>query len=505
MNPKMLQRMVVNGALGGQFLKVVPFTLSASDSFNRANGALGTTDGVGIDGIAGGSGLSWVEQVGTWGITSNRARANTVVANNAIATVDTGKTDGVICAKITTSSAGGVIARYVDANNYARVRVTTTSIDVIQIIGGASTTLWSLASVVYIADADIVVRLDGNRISLEYNGEYYGSWALDVSLAASTLHGIYVNAAGSGLNISEWHFINLPEFQVIEHPSILQPLTGEYLITTPLRGESGVRCAEWDVRQEKVKISGYTWTSNTRHLFGLKLVTIANGSKVVLSDGQGWEAAGSIGADADLEATYNYFGSIHQNEQCQSCVVSVRGMASVPRWKRVYCTSLTIDQNINTIYPADKTSVIGTTKMRHSFDSAGLRVNRTHTYQPGYKIYTFYGAMMPINNPLLDTYQVGENASAVMVMDGNPKNLNTETSIFKSWAAGGNYRVVMSLPTGGPSDPADWSKAVGFKGWFKDNADGKGKHYVNFVSGNFADRVTAETSSHIVQYWVEKQ
>lgn len=56
----------------------VSFTLAASDSFNRAdNTVLGNTDGAGIDGVTGGSGLAWVNQVGTFEVTADVTRATT--------------------------------------------------------------------------------------------------------------------------------------------------------------------------------------------------------------------------------------------------------------------------------------------------------------------------------------------------------------------------------------------------------------------------------------------
>jgi hypothetical protein len=358
--------------------------------------------------------------------------------------------------------------------------------------------------VAYVADAELVVRLDGLRISMEYNGTYIGSATINVAFAAATSHGVYVNAAASTFNFDEWHFINLPSYASVQSPSIVQVLVGEYLITTPVRNDT-TRFSEYDIRHEKTTVAGYAFTSNVRHLFGIDLVTIATGAKSTVGNGQGWESAGLIGADADLVGDYGYFGSIHQSEQLQAFTLSLSGAASLPRWKRVYCRWIAIDQAINTIYPKDKTTVIGTTTMRHYFTGDTLSVMRLHTYSAGYQIYGWYAAMMNVDNPYVDWYKVGDEAAAAMVLDDGAKNLGTETSYYRAWLNGGDFTVVMHLPTGGPDNSGDWSKSGNFKGWFKDNATSPQKFYANYVDSDFADRVAAVASQHTVQYWVENR
>ncbi|MBN1430436.1 MAG: hypothetical protein JXB07_18850 [Anaerolineae bacterium] len=49
---KLLGQIGVAG--GGGYVEDIDFTVAASDSFDRDNGALGNTDGAGIDGVLGG-------------------------------------------------------------------------------------------------------------------------------------------------------------------------------------------------------------------------------------------------------------------------------------------------------------------------------------------------------------------------------------------------------------------------------------------------------------------
>jgi hypothetical protein len=473
--------------------RAVMFSLAASDSFNR--GSLGNTDGIGIDGVTGGSGLTWVAQVGTWGITSNRARAATVVSNVAIATVDAGQVNGIVCARLATVSATGLVLRYVDSSNYVRAYiVNTNTLYVVQVVAGAPTTLLSKAAT-YVADAEMVVTLDGLRLGVEYNGTYYGSVAINAAFASSTLHGMYVNAAGSTLNLDEWHFVIPPAFAPLNQASALRLCSGEYMVTTPVVGDL-TRCAEWEVRQEKTILGGYSFTSNVYHLHGARLVTVASGVKTLLSTNSGWESAGQIGATGDIEGDYGYFGSTHQSEQ----LVSFTGPAK-RRWVRYY-EPVVFDQAINTVYPRDKATIIGTTQLRHSFGKTGLTVSRSHTYTAGYQIYGWYGGLMGVSYPEMDQYQVGSAAAAAMARDDGAKNLNTTASLFKAWKAGGTFTMLMQLPSGGPDDLGDWSKSGTYKGWFKDNAAGDGKFYINYVDGAFAGRANAVASSHTVRYWV---
>lgn len=473
--------------------RTVLFSLAASDNFNRAS--LGSTNGAGIDGVTGGDGIPWVAQIGTWSITSNRARAATVVSNVAIATVNTGQVNGVVCARLATVSATGLVLRYIDSNNYVRAYIVSPNVLIVQTVAGSPTTLLSKAAT-YVADAEMVVTLDGLRLGIEYNGVYYGSVTINSVFASSTLHGMYVNAAGSTLNFDEWHFINPPTFLPLNQSSVLKLCSGEYMVTTPMIGDL-TQCVEWEIRQEKLILGGYSFTSNVYHLHGAKLVTVASGLKSLLSTNSGWESAGQIGASGDTEGNYGYFGSTHQSEQ----LVSVT-LPNKSRWIRYY-EPISFYQNINTIYPKDKVSVIGTTQIRHSFRSNGLTISRYHTYSAGYMIFNWYGAMLPVAYPEMNRYQVGSAAAAAFTRDDGAKNLNTAAAVYRAWNIGGNFTFCMELPSGGPNDGGSWALAGNYKGWFKDNASGDGKFYANHADGTFAGRTNAVASSHTARYWVQ--
>ena len=487
---------------GSDYLVTYDFTVDVGDTFNRTNASvLGDTDGGLIDGVSGGSGITWIDQVGTWRIVSNRASASAVVSLTAIATVETNKVDGVICASIVNAGSFGITARYVDANNYIKCYIASNTVNIVEIVESSTKVLMNKAAT-YVEGAELVIRMDGLRLSLEYNGVYYGFVTVNAAFATSTLHGLWTNGAASTWSADSWHFISLPAYQSTQRPSIVKVIEGEYLVTHAVRGDA-TRCVEYELYQEKAVLAGYAFTSNVRHIMGQNLVTIATGAKTVLSNGVGWESAGLIGAEADAQGDYGYFGSVHQSEQLVSIGFTLRKHVTILRWKRYYLSNIQITQNINTVYPKDKATIIGTTILTHSFGTDLLTVSKSYTYETGYKIYGQYGAMYPILNPSMDTYKVGDNDAALMVLDGNAKNLNTETAILKAWLSTGDFTVNLFLPTGYPSSENNWTKSGGYKAWFKDNADGNVKFYVNFVSTNFTDVVAAVNSSHIFQYFVD--
>lgn len=84
---------------------------SINDHFNRADGAIGTTD----------TGQAWTVHVGTWSVVSNAAGMTT--GSNGFASVDWGVTDMKVSAKIVSNSYPGLTAHYVDTSNYYMLEV----------------------------------------------------------------------------------------------------------------------------------------------------------------------------------------------------------------------------------------------------------------------------------------------------------------------------------------------------------------------------------------------
>jgi len=297
-----------------------------------------------------------------------------------------------------------------------------------------------------------------------------------------------------------------------------EALTGDWLVQLPILGEASNRIvAEYRLRQIDHNLSGWSFSSRCWHILGLRVIDL-NGSMSPITlqniEASAWEYAYTIGADADEQADYDFFGAIHQAQKSTSFAISLDGrdLGDVPMGRICYGERLVVVQTMDTYYPKDKATVIGASTLTHTFDyEMGLDVRHSHTYSEGYRLYASYSAMMPTNNDDsagIDTIQVGTNALQSRDYDGSVKNIGTEGSNAVGWHSFvHSYRTVMELPAGGPDTDGAWTHSGEYKMWFNDLAPaitGLGKFYVNYVTGDFASRVTATASEHWTRYRVIK-
>jgi len=294
--------------------------------------------------------------------------------------------------------------------------------------------------------------------------------------------------------------------------------TGDWLVQLPILGEASNRIvAEYRLRQIDHNLSGWSFPSNCRHILGLRVIDLDGVmSPITLQniEASAWEYAYTIGADADEQADYGFFGAIHQAQKSSSFAISLDGhdLSDVPMGLTCYGERLVVAQTMDTYYPKDKATVIGASTLIHTFDyGTGLDVRHSHTYSVGYKLYASYSAMMPTNNDDdagVNALQVGTNVSQSRDYDDSTKNIGTEGSYAAGWHSSAHgYRTVMELPAGGPDTDGAWTYSGEYKMWFNDLAPattGLGKFYVNYVTGDFASRVTAVASEHWTRYRVIK-
>ena len=169
----------------------------ASDGFNRADGALGSTDGLGHAEGSGGSGLAWADSVGTWAVASNAAVCPTLADGAGIATVDLNTANVHVLAAVTRSGGNaGIVARYVDEDNYLYAYHDGTNAVLVKMVSGSPTTLITAAAT-YAAGANIAVMLDGGDYRLWYNNVQVGTAGTDPALPAGTRVGLYSTNAGN--------------------------------------------------------------------------------------------------------------------------------------------------------------------------------------------------------------------------------------------------------------------------------------------------------------------
>jgi predicted secreted protein len=177
----------------------------ASDSFNRDNGVLGSTDGLGHLEANSGSGKAWTDQVGTWGIAGNAAACSALAGGYGVATIDAGTPHVVVQAE--TTRAGdevGIVARWTDASNYLRAYIDGTTAYLVGTQGGAPNTRIS-GAITPVAGAKLRLTVDGTRALLHYNELYVGTFSSVGLLATGNSCGLYTTNTGNSLdNFQAW-------------------------------------------------------------------------------------------------------------------------------------------------------------------------------------------------------------------------------------------------------------------------------------------------------------
>lgn len=191
----------------------VPIT---SDSFNRADGALGSTDGLGSPETNGAAGYAWTAQLGTWAVSSNAAGASALDGgtSTAAATVSPANLDTLIAAKLTRTAGNvGLVARYLDANNYIRVYHDGTNVVTQKVVAGTPTTVNTTVRT-YSAGARLSINVFRNICMVLYNDtQIINALIVDGDLQRSALCGMYTTDTANRID----------DFQVWAHGSF-----GEY-------------------------------------------------------------------------------------------------------------------------------------------------------------------------------------------------------------------------------------------------------------------------------------
>ena len=173
-------------------------TPQAYDTFTRANGPLGSSEGTGPEG-QGVSARSWANQVGTTLVAGNAASASALVGGIAIATVETATANVVHGAKLTRAgNEVGVVVRYADSNNYVRAYHDGANAKLDKVVGGVVTNVITAAQA-YAAGTYIWVICQGTQFDLYYNNTKIGATGTiaDAALQNGTEHGLYSTNVGN--------------------------------------------------------------------------------------------------------------------------------------------------------------------------------------------------------------------------------------------------------------------------------------------------------------------
>ena len=191
-----------NGTFSMEWFRIPAYLylppVQAYDTFTRANGALGSSEGTGPEG-QGVSARSWANQVGTTLVAGNAASASVLAGGIAIATVETATADVLHGAKLTRAgNEVGVVVRYADSNNYVRAYHDGANAKLDKVVGGVVTNVITAAQA-YAAGAYIWVICDGTQFDLYYNNTKIGATGTiaDAALQNGTEHGLYSTNVGN--------------------------------------------------------------------------------------------------------------------------------------------------------------------------------------------------------------------------------------------------------------------------------------------------------------------
>lgn len=147
-----------------------------SDGFGArfdASDGLGHAEPTGLG--SGGNGVTWIQQAGTWVVSTGKAVASALAGGLAIATVTPSTANVLIDTKLTRSAGNvGGVARYTDSSNHLRFYHDGTNAKLDQIVGGVTTTLITAAQT-FVANTAIRLVLNGTSARLYYNNALSGT------------------------------------------------------------------------------------------------------------------------------------------------------------------------------------------------------------------------------------------------------------------------------------------------------------------------------------------
>lgn len=178
-----------------------------SDSFDRANGALGSTDGAGhLEGLTTpqGDGVAY-SNAATWTISSNAATNTPSGASDYLCYAAGGDAEVFHGAEITrTAGQAGIVLNAADTDNYLRVVHDGTNVITTEVVSGTPNVLSTVAKA-YSAGARLEARRIGNDVYVFYNDSFVANVTSNTALQNNTAHGLYSDSSGNTFdNLATW-------------------------------------------------------------------------------------------------------------------------------------------------------------------------------------------------------------------------------------------------------------------------------------------------------------
>lgn len=209
-----------------------------------------------------------------------------------------------------------------------------------------------------------------------------------------------------------------------------------------------------------------------------------------------WAYALQVGDAAAPQSSYDYIGLAHGNELATAVTMTVDGVDvfSLPVGSIVTGLAFVIEQAITMLLPKhidgtpDGATVCGSSTLTHLFTDAGLEVHHSHTIAAGFQALNWYAASQPASIANINRFQIDQLQVQTPANDGTTVlGYGIRAIEYTAWhTTAHNYRLVLRLPSGGPSEPADWSHAGPQYGFFLDDATRKFR--VAYIGDSFPGR-----------------
>jgi hypothetical protein len=160
--------------------------LLSADSFNRADGAVGSTNGAGpLDPLA------WTTHAGTFVIASNQLAATALGLDGATMTCDlgTGNVDITYTHVALDVNGQGIICRYTDLSNFIYLNGDNTQLRLQKYVAGASSNISGTLTTSLLAGTVVRLWAQDNLYIIYLDGVEVGS-AVDTFNMTATRHGL---------------------------------------------------------------------------------------------------------------------------------------------------------------------------------------------------------------------------------------------------------------------------------------------------------------------------
>jgi hypothetical protein len=308
--------------------------------------------------------------------------------------------------------------------------------------------------------------------------------------------------------------------------SLIRQDRNDFNVRVPIPN-AGDETAEW--RMQNLQLGG---TNNWR-IEELKVVGTA--ANYILSNSTSvWEYAYMIGLANDPASSTNwqFIGGGHGNETPTGYRLTADGIdeTGLSVGSTVSANSVVFTQDFKMLLPKDHSQTVATVHLVHTFNTNGLLVQHSHIYNPGYQMYNEYSAMMPVTDDI-NTVVIGNGTPHTVVFNGVAYFLGTSSASGTAYSTNQPYALTMSLPSGGPDDNGYWGYDSGPEYyWLLDEAGFSAitafihiisryisresrrevgsltynKFYVNWVSSQYANRITPPaSSSHSALYRIK--